>query len=911
MEFRPRDYQAEEYAAAAGLPRSPALRHPLSPALLPPAQADVVVEVQNVEFDDPLRAAPIKEETLDSSDSSNERDAAYSRRNHSKEWSLFTGSLIQKFSYGSTIHVSSALDSVTRSSREYGKSLADVHMEELEDPDVVSEAEKKVITRQEYVSRLQQLKSEIRQAWRGGDRVKALKLTIKVARLLMDTTVSQFYPTLFVHVIEVMDMLGDLVWERIKRKAEYSDEGRLVNSLPENFLSRDICSEAKDTCFNWFCKIGSIRELLPRIYLELAISRCWRFLEDDHLCNLERLTMMMRGLADPLGSAYCHLYMARCVGLLNQKDKGYLIRSIGQITNLLERIILMKEPYSSHSFKNKKTLITLMEPPIEWIMKCIFVDGYKEAGDLVAEFSFWQNTSESTVKIPCISVVLHYLLKQLPAGIISTHALHIIELFEQNVDISYDQHLNFRLLGQKLSESPPPLSSLNSILKHVNEVLAQYDRLEEYLIVADAHLDIILHHLIDDYIPAILDGIVKRVNNRSVDGNEIELLQSILVKLINHFDSLEDILSLNHFMDILEVLRGSSRNMVDMQILRKATRTHYISDPTTIQLLFEISQALNDSIDISYTNDDCQLKAHLITSFVQKVDFGAEREHHLTFLIECRAAFGRINELKDTLVHLSNSLAVKAVKSMTKCLNFLKACMAFNEVTIPSISSTARRMNLYIETAEVALLGGLVSHAEGLLTSAISCLECVSTTVEIHKLVDVDQISPLICKLCSVLLMIPGIPEEGKIDMPHNLISVVDCLSVISPRTKLKILCSVIYLSASLSQNKLPYHASNEEILGNDRLFYGDASYFEGLLSLSSIALQKLFDAIEQEPHLGIRGTMALEACNCMIICYKASEQLYTECSRLIEIAKQSLQPQNKFLEYTRRLFDKHLSTFR
>lgn len=55
---------------------------------------------------------------------------------------------------------------------------------------------------------------------------------LQVARLLLDTSVFQFYPTLFVLVIDIMDMLGDLVWERIKRKAEYADDGTLLYSLP-------------------------------------------------------------------------------------------------------------------------------------------------------------------------------------------------------------------------------------------------------------------------------------------------------------------------------------------------------------------------------------------------------------------------------------------------------------------------------------------------------------------------------------------------------------------------------------------------------------------------------------------------------------------------------------------------------
>jgi hypothetical protein len=53
-----------------------------------------------------------------------------------------------------------------------------------------------------------------------------------VARLLSDSSVPQFYPTLFVLVTDVMDTVGNHVWNRIKRKAEFDDDGQAMAVLP-------------------------------------------------------------------------------------------------------------------------------------------------------------------------------------------------------------------------------------------------------------------------------------------------------------------------------------------------------------------------------------------------------------------------------------------------------------------------------------------------------------------------------------------------------------------------------------------------------------------------------------------------------------------------------------------------------
>ncbi|KAI0496621.1 hypothetical protein KFK09_022942 [Dendrobium nobile] len=903
MEFSRRDYLADD--STFSLPRTPVQDHPLTAIRAVTAVQIDATRDEKVDFEDPLRAhvADPSSNVQIFDDTSRRSLSKEVGQFSAKEWAVFTKALSQKFSYSNMITIPSAFDIVSRNNKEHNKSLADVHIEELEDPEMVIKEEKKVITQQEYVSRLQELKAEIGRAWNADDRIKALKLSIKVSRLLIDTSVLQFYPTLFLLVIDVMDMFGDLVWERIKKKAEYSDDGTFIWSLPESFLSVDVSSQAKETCYNWFCKIGSIRELLPRIYLELAILHCWRFLEDHHMHCLQRLTRMMRGLADPLASAYCHLYMAHRAALVHCKDTGYLIMSISDINFSLRRIISDKEARKNDSDRNIKLTISLMEPTIEWIMKCIFMEGRQKPNDILVEFGFGSGTLDSTWKVPWTSIIIHHLVRQLPSKIISAYLFEILEIFELIKDLSLDQHLNYRLLGHKLCESPPHPAYVESILNRVMQVISQYNQLEEYLVVANAYLDIILQCSMDSLLSSILDGILKRAKDRRVDEAELDALQSILMKLLKYFSSIENAFASEHFMALYELLSGISKNVINLDMLEKATRSRSISDPTTIQMLFEISKALHDSIDI--LNEDYQQKSQLICYFVRMVGFGDDRGRHLTFLATCRAAFSNFDIVMDTLVLLSNNLASGAIKGKSKFSNFVKACVAFSEATIPSIPNQIRCMKLFIATAEVALFAGLFSHTKGLLNSAIDCLICLDLPGSYKSIIE-DEILSLTCKMCSILAFIPGI-NGGIAQIQMRLMLVIDNQPWASSKMRTKVFCAIISVCSCLSQSLLPRPPKNMKVAGHDEMFFfGDESYEQEISLVTRDALQCLFKAIEQDPASASKGKLALEACNCLIINFKANHELHLKCSKLIEIATSCLHSKDNYLTTSVKFFEKH-----
>ncbi|OAY28461.1 VPS35 endosomal protein-sorting factor-like isoform X3 [Manihot esculenta] len=925
MEFRPRHYSAEQEAHS--LPRSRADHNPLStpsPPSTPQSQV-IVANHENNDFLDPLRGwcANVAVSNEDSPDidyasaatSSASLSSGTVSEIPSKEWTSFKRFLMQKFPVSKMISVSSMSDVIIKSGKALDKSKKGTYSEEMNDSQKDPEDDAKVITRQEYVSQMHELKHEIMRAWHAEDRVTALKLSIKVAKLLMDTSVLQFYPTLFVLATDVMDMLGDMVWKRIRQKAECAEDGTFIGKLPENFKASDICSDAKETCNNWFCKVGSIRELVPRIYLELAILPCWRFLLDQPADNIQRLVMMTRGLADPLASTYCRLYLVHCARKLPASDKGYLVTCVNDIKILLIHLLSAKETPNIHFSGKIGLLVSLIEPTIEYIMKFIFEDAsQRQAYSVFMELGLGRDRSNLSESIPCVSVVLHHLLKELPAEVISCNSVDILHLIKCSNDDSFDQCLNYRLLGFRLGESRSQLDIVISVVDEVIQVVTQYVKLDEYLKVVDAYMDIVLQNQMDNYLNTLLEGLYTRACNKEIVNDEQRILQSILLKLLYHFKDLDIIFALKHFLEILDVMYGSSRSVINMQILNMATRNDHIRDPTTIQFLFEISQSLHDDMDLANMKDDGnQQSAHLISRFIQKVDFGAEMERHLTFLVECRGAFGSINELTETLVHLSNYLATKALKDRKTLLTFVKSCIAFSEVTIPSISSQVRQLNLYLETAEVALLGGLVSHSDGLIVSAVSCLENVECTDGSRAPTDVDGILSSIRKLCSLLVMVPGNSDQVVTKIPRSILSLIHSRSWMTPRITARTFCAIILLLATLSQNKLPYHLCPTEVqnLGNDVLFFGDSSYLRELVSLSEHVLQNLLNAIEQEPSKAVRGSMALEACNCIALSFKASDDVLKVCWKLIEAAQLCLSANDKYLQSTIEYLDEQLSTSR
>jgi hypothetical protein len=96
------------------------------------------------------------------------------------------------------------------------------------------------------------------------------------------------------------------------------------SALPALGCSDMVPPSAKEVARNWFFKIASIRELIPRLYVETALLKCYSFLTQGEAA-LMRLTSMMRGIGDPLVAIYARCYICRVGAQVASTVKTHLM----------------------------------------------------------------------------------------------------------------------------------------------------------------------------------------------------------------------------------------------------------------------------------------------------------------------------------------------------------------------------------------------------------------------------------------------------------------------------------------------------------------------------------------------------------------------------------------------------------
>lgn len=768
-------------------------------------------------------------------------------------------------------------------------------LEKLEETAESQQQEMMQLSQKEYVTHIEKLHEELIRAWDEDQRVKSLKIAIQCAKVCADTSVIKFYPSKFVLVTEILDTFGKLVFERIKRRSVTQDTPTSPpKPLPDNFTSDMVSENARETCRNWFFKIASIRELIPRIYIEMSIIRCYRFLTNEDLrVIIERLAGMLRGIGDPLVALYARAYLARKGHEIAPHQREYLLglfydhlytistaRKFGRVKKILD-ITHVKLP----------EYLDLYSPGSEWLLQCI---GHKASNDvMLAVLRKYKETNDA--------LILNHILSSFSPDFIAANALAITTLIREADDESFPKYKLYSTLGVNLVMCSPPKEQQLPILNEVWKVVTKLENPEEYIFVAEVYIEYPLKYFTSKEVNLMLGDILKHVNVDKAYLNFQPQLQSIVQKILTTYKDFSIILGMDKFLPLLDLFAGDTQVEVSKAVLDSFARQILpTADPVVINAVLTVGKIVHDSLNSLSFIDEVRQVSRLICTFIQKIDFQRDVEKQLNFYVDCRRAFANFDVVKHHLIQGVCRLAMKTYdivqgKHTKKTAAFVRACLAYCFITIPSMEDVLGRLHLYVLAGQVALLNQSQAQAEALLKAAITLIPEVPNVTEIDGQVrsTEEHLVSIISSLAAVLIVTPGHPEHGAFYLIKGLVKVVqDYKWEKGSLGKARVCLALLSSFVAQSQHSFPYHIQGVD--SNDTLFSGEPGYQNDLNVFIDQVLADLFEIMAQlkEDHdvsaQKNQANLAMDLFNYIVAYTELNAKTATLAVNLSTLAKQS-----------------------
>uniref|UniRef100_A0A7N6AUV4 VPS35 endosomal protein-sorting factor-like n=1 Tax=Anabas testudineus TaxID=64144 RepID=A0A7N6AUV4_ANATE len=727
-------------------------------------------------------------------------------------WSAKRGEILARFT------TTEKLSIVSRKAPSPGSSAVSekvrTRLEELDDLEEGSQRELLNLSQQDYANRIEELNQSLKEAWASDQKVKALKIVIQCSKLLSDTSVIQFYPSKFVLITDILDTFGRLVYDRIWTMCLDP------RPLPDSFTAEDVNDTAKETCLNWFFKIASIRELLPRLYVEAAILKCNRFLNRSGIQEtLPRLTAMIRGIGDPLVAAYARAYLCRVGMEVAPHRKDSLNRNFFDLLSTFKQI-------SGDSVQKQLVVqrvevpeyLTLYSPAINWILQCI---AYRAPEPLLTEMM------ERCKKLGNNALLLNSVMRAFRPEFVAARATDFIGMIKDCDEAGFPKHLLFGSLGRSLACADPPEIERLTILNEAWKVITKVRSPQDYINCAEIWVEFTCRHFTKREINTVLADIIKHMTPDRAFEDAYPQLQSVIRKILTYVHDFSVLFSMERFLPFLDMFQ---------------------KDSVRVEVCRSIMEVFINALTLE---DEKRSLSLLIIGFIRMVSFGRDFEQQLSFCVEARATFCNLEPVLVQLIHTVNQLAMETRRVMRgshsrKTAAFVRACAAYSYITIPSLSSIFTRLSLYLLSGQVALANQCLSQADAFLKAAVSILPEVPRSISVEgKLRSSESfLLDFINNFLATLLVVPDHPEHGVLYLVRGLLNMVqDYTWEDNSDAKVRVYVSALPLLAAMSQETYIYSISKVD--SNETLYGGDPKFLSELNRLCETLIGQILDHLK------------------------------------------------------------------
>ncbi|XP_033219620.1 VPS35 endosomal protein sorting factor-like [Belonocnema kinseyi] len=725
------------------------------------------------------------------------------------------------------------------------------------------------LSQQEYTTRIEQLNHELVQAWRSDFRVKALKIAIQCAKLLGDTSVISFYPSKFVLITDILDIFGKLVYDRLKMKAESHKPGSRATCLPDNFTPDMVPENARETCQNWFYKIASIRELVPRLFVEMAIIKSYSFLTISEFSSaLQRITRMIRGIGNPLIAIYARCYLCRVGLALKATDFDFAKENFYDFLFTYQQLFspALKSELNKHNI-TLHAYLSLFTPALDWILEIVAAS----APDILLS-----EIVSRCQQLPKSGLLINTILAAYKPTYIAARSMEFVNLVATCEEDGYPQYLLYRSLGECLVKEPPQKDDCQSVLNTVWKYLGSLKDSTKFMYCAEIWIQFTVIHFSITELNQFLGAIISHLGTNRVFELFYPQLQTIVEKIVAHTQDFESLLIMNNFLPLIDLFHKESIKVEVCKTVVESfsTQSGPITDPIVINALMFITKIMHDSVSALTVEDEKRQIGNLICGLVQRVDYGRDFEKQLNFYAEARAAFPNLDSVHIQLVQCVNRLAVDTRKIVRghhtrRTSAFVRACAAFCFITIPSLSSVHTRLQLYLLSGQVSLLNQCLGQADACFKAALSLVP------EMPKSIDIDGrqkstepfLLSYLSNFVSTLLVVPDSPEHGVLYLMRGLLNAIQRCFEGNSLTKSYLYLRVLDLLSTFTQEAYPYHVdkidSNDRLYGSDQKFIGEVNKISTIVLHEILAQLKYLGSTEQ---LEKQSALALDLFIRMII---------------------------------------------
>ena len=393
----------------------------------------------------------------------------------------------------------------------------------------------------------------------------------------------------------------------------------------------------------------------------------------------------------------------------------------------------------------------------------------------------------------------------------------------------------FADLGRQLAAYPPPeeqrLSVLNEVWKYVRSVVKDKDdevKVLSYIKCNAAWMDLVQRHCSEREVMVLLSDLTAKLSAIQGDLSDdvLSCLEGLVASLISKTGAFgATVLTSDHLLKIMDMFKGPRKVSLCMDVLdlfrRTQTRT---GDAVLINTMIDIGRSLHDSLDMLSADGDRRHISRLINGFIGKIDFGRDLEQQLTTFVECRGIFSNLDQVKEKLVMCVIELAHRAYAFMNgkhskKTGAFAKACLAYCHITIPSIASVSRKLQLLVHCAECALVNQCLPQTDTFLKAAISLIPDMPASEDIDgkRYNTEEHLSSYLRSLLALLVLVPGHPDHGPFYIVQGLLNAIPKFAWQSNTDhQTRVYVDMLALLATYAQKKFPYsipHVESNDVL--------------------------------------------------------------------------------------------------